>query len=316
MTDERQPTDCGDVRGLLQPFVDGEMTDAERIDVINHIDACVSCRTQVQHQQFVRGALRQLPSPTAPAALRSRVLAALDDAETAMAMAMESSPTTSSTATSTEFRAAGSGGRALETTKIIRFPRLRAFFRGGLVLAPAAAASVALFVYVRSSSTPSGPPAVDPSRVGAALTALPTASTPANDAAFEPLRLAARRDLPEGVEFVSSNQAEVRYRDRNFGFQVLDHQRKVESQRLSGTRHNVRGRPYHLSSDPEGRPRIEFQVHGVHHTLSFEEIPAQFADLPIDVDRPDFRTLIQLAAALEAEGARRRSLQNTAQPRR
>jgi len=71
---------CADLEKLVQPYLDGELSDDDRATLEQHTIACASCNALMQHEIALRGAIRaKLAPPRAPAALRPRVLAALDD---------------------------------------------------------------------------------------------------------------------------------------------------------------------------------------------------------------------------------------------
>ena len=55
-----------DVSQLLQPYVDGELSDDERMRVMESLESSESARMYVQTQTQVRDLLQSLPSPQAP----------------------------------------------------------------------------------------------------------------------------------------------------------------------------------------------------------------------------------------------------------
>jgi anti-sigma factor RsiW len=120
----------------LQPYIDGELTDAERAEVEAQLAADPELRAMADEQLQIRQVLRDLPRQTAPQALRARVLLALDDID------RESAP-------------------APAPVPAARFARLRAFFRGTAVMLPAGAAALALFFVARSVEPPAAPAAAE-----------------------------------------------------------------------------------------------------------------------------------------------------------
>ena len=113
-----------DLADLLQPYVDGELSDDERKQVAHYLEASPEAQARVQQQQAVRAALRSLEREIAPSQLRAAVLQGLDevDAESSNVVEMKDG-----------------AGRS----------KARAILRGALLMAPAAAAAVALFFVVR-----------------------------------------------------------------------------------------------------------------------------------------------------------------------
>lgn len=115
----------------LQPFIDGELAEAERAEVEALLARDPALRQLVEEQLRIRQVLRDLPRATAPQALRARVLLELD------AIDRESAPRPAAP----------------------RPSRLRAFFRGGALMLPAGAAAFGLFLAARTVSTPAAPAA-------------------------------------------------------------------------------------------------------------------------------------------------------------
>jgi anti-sigma factor (TIGR02949 family) len=287
MTSEQDSPDCASVSGLIQPYVDGEVSDTEREGVLAHLDGCVSCRTTVQQQQSVRSALRGLERDLAPAALRERLLAELDriDAEQA--------------------RAGGEGWLAGISG------RIGAFMRGGMLLAPAAAAAVGLFFVVRAN--------VDSEQLATQSTSLvERADTPASDApvpvgdddesakhatklepvegAFE-MQFAEESSLPSGIQLVGAGNATVRFRHDGTGF--VDQQRPAHGVRPSGKEQVFRGRPYYLSRDGDGRASVQFERGGVLHELTWDG-PTGRVGAPVQLDEADLRGLVELGDRLQS----------------
>lgn len=114
----------------IQPYIDGELAEAERAEVEAELAADPELSAMVDQQRKIRQVLRDLPRPAAPQALRARVLLdldAVDRAEAAAARAPRSSPWGA---------------------------RLRALLRGAAVMLPAGAAALVLFVVARGVERP------------------------------------------------------------------------------------------------------------------------------------------------------------------
>ena len=88
----------------------------------------------------------------------------------------------------------------------------------------------------------------------------------------------------------------VRYRDGGDGVMV-DRQRRAGVAELRGTPQVFREHEYHLGRDEQGRPRVEFQLGRVHHSLVLEGGDAQ-ASAAVTVDAPEFQRLLFVADAL------------------
>lgn len=133
----------------LQPYIDGELTDAERAEVEAQLAADPGLRALAEEQLQIRQVLRDLPRQTAPQALRARVLLALDEVDReAPAPAPVQAPAP-------------------------RLGRLRAFFRGAFVMLPAGAAALALFVAARSLERPAAPPSAAPQSLAVQIVDVP-----------------------------------------------------------------------------------------------------------------------------------------------
>lgn len=76
-------TDCRQIESLLPPYVDGEVSSADRRTVDSHLAGCAPCRASVVAQQSIRVALREAAPelrPGVPPGLRTRVAATLVEA--------------------------------------------------------------------------------------------------------------------------------------------------------------------------------------------------------------------------------------------
>ncbi|MFZ6179770.1 anti-sigma factor family protein [Nannocystis pusilla] len=114
----------------LQPFIDGELTEAERAEVEAQLARDPAMREVAEEQLRIRQLLRDLPRATAPQALRARVLLELD------AIDRETAP-----------KPAAAPQRS----------RWRNFLRGGALMLPAGAAAFGLFLVARTLPGPAAP---------------------------------------------------------------------------------------------------------------------------------------------------------------
>src|SRR5690606_19636965 len=253
----------------------------------------------VREQQQVRAALRSLPREAAPAALRERVLADLDRLDA-------------------ERRAAEQRGWLAPVVG-----RIKAFGRGAMLMVPAAAAALLLFVVANNAGW-IGAASVSGSHVDGGIASSfdvrPRHAEPAvaKQVAQSPehaglptgeldelgfaVQIAPPRSLPAGVALVSddpgaaSSWAVVRYRDDG-GAVIVDRQRPVGKIEVLGTRQMFRDHDYSLGHDQQGRPRVELQVGRVHHSLVREGDDAQ-GSAAATVDAPEFQRLLIVADAL------------------
>jgi hypothetical protein len=113
----------------LQPFIDGELAEAERAEVEARLARDPALRQQVEEQLQIRQLLRDLPRATAPQALRARVLLELDAIDRESASRSVAAP---------------------------RPSRWRSFLRGGALMLPAGAAAFGLFLVARNLPGPAG----------------------------------------------------------------------------------------------------------------------------------------------------------------
>ena len=76
---------CDDVQRSVHPYLDGELIENDVVAFDAHVDGCTGCRRLVDDEARFKTTLRAhlRPAPAAPAELRARVLAGLDQADTA-----------------------------------------------------------------------------------------------------------------------------------------------------------------------------------------------------------------------------------------
>lgn len=247
----RTPSPSESLIGLLQPYVDGHLDDEARAAVDARLAAEPELRAMIDEQLAARQALRELPCDPAPSGLRARLLLELD-------------------AVDREEASAPPAPRPLAPR---RSPRLAAFARGGLVMAPAAVAAAVLFAVVRlgTPSTPTAaaePTAPAEGPVAARLEA-PTAQG-------APLVLGADTSRPvDGVrlvglgdlESIGESAAPAAFEYTVDGGRVLGLQRPAGAVLPPGTRQVYRGQVYTVARDRSGRVVIFFSDRGVDHFL-------------------------------------------------
>lgn len=308
------------LHSYLQLYVDHELAPEDEERVAALLEESADARAIVREQQEVKALIAGLPRPVAPAHLQGRVLAALDEVD-AGAGASEAGPT-HGPAAEAEARPRRAGGR------------FAAFARGGLIMAPAAAAALALFVVVRGG--PVGLSEAPGSNVAANLAAAErlerSATTePADDTTVAdapapapapgaertalvdidrlaqfPIQVAGASRLPGDIALVSAANAEptratVSYVNRRTGARFVDEQRPANEGMSSGRRVEIDGRSYHLARDRYGRAVLQFEHGGVHHTLRQVRARSRRGALrvvPVGLDHPDFRQLHELAEAV------------------
>lgn len=240
----------------LQPYIDGELDPEARAAVEAELAEDPDLQDMVREQIEVREAIRGLDRPSAPSPLRARLLLELDaiDREEAEAAVEEAPP---------------------PPIPLAR-RRWRDLLRGGLVMAPAAAAAIALFAITRLS-TPT-PEAAEAS------------STPAQASVLEDMSLdsiqpklvgAGDPGAVAGVSLVSLGDLdpageaplrELREHQLAPGVRILE-LRESTRRPLPGARHRFHGREYLIGRDRSGRALVAFEDAGVTHVLVRAEAP-------------------------------------------
>lgn len=287
--------DHAETVGLLQPFVDGELSDDERVLVASRIAENPEYQAIVREQQQVRALLRSLPRELAPAGLRERVLADLD-------------------AVDEERRAAEQRGWLAPV-----LGRIKAFGRGAMLMVPAAAAAVVLFMVANNAGWIEGASVPGAHVDGGMVNSLsPTHAKQEqevaqvderglpNGAELDELgfavQIAPSGALPPDVALVSdgpssvSSSAVVRYQ-LGGGAVMVDNQRRAGVVDPVGTRQVFREHEYHLGFDDQGRPRVQFLVGRVHHNLVLEGGNAHVG-ADVNAEAPEFQSLLFVADAL------------------
>ncbi len=76
---------CDDVERMVHPYLDGELIENDVVTFDSHVGGCAACRRLLDDELRFKATLRAhlRPAPTAPAELRERVLAGLDQADSA-----------------------------------------------------------------------------------------------------------------------------------------------------------------------------------------------------------------------------------------
>lgn len=303
MNIETSDLDHAELVGLLQPYVDDELTPDERERVAAQIADNPEYQAIVSEQQEVRQLLRGLELEAAPPGLRERVRGGLDGVDA-------------------EREAADERGVLAPIVG-----RIRSFGRGTMLMAPAAAAAIALFFGVRAGMFDNLDGQVDGVHVDGGMAnslklrgkherAGAQAETEAQPAIAEPegedsslaelegrsfpVQFASPGQLPEGIAVVSDgargDSVSVEY-ERGGRVVVVDHQRRAGTSAPVGTRQTYRGEEFYLGRDTRGRARVEFELRGVHHSLVLADDPGA-SSAAVDVGDPDFARLLEIGAAL------------------
>jgi anti-sigma factor (TIGR02949 family) len=65
--------DCADCEQLLQPYLDRELNDAERVEAEQHLEACSYCARRYRFEAELRRFVRTAATEPMPADLRARL---------------------------------------------------------------------------------------------------------------------------------------------------------------------------------------------------------------------------------------------------
>lgn len=311
MTLEDIRRECSDTARLLQPYIDGELGGDEADHVAKHLETCHPCRAAVQEQAWVRATLQGLERRPAPQALRAKILLGLDgvDQENATAAA----------------EPARGSGRGL-------WQRLRDMGRGGLIMIPAGAAALALFVMARQGVLP-GDPVLDEPVVAAGLsggTQGGAATTPEIDVSrlvsdLQPqvgfpvqvarpalntrtgVQLVGARLAPRDTANAARQGVQVDYavnRDER-RVRVVDHQAMASGKPVPGVEVRKGDISYRMTRDAAGRPWVRFERAAVAHRIGFEGASPWAGGVSRGqaprADAPDFAVLLHVAHLLASQ---------------
>lgn len=259
-------SECADTAALLQPYVDGELASAEQERVAEHLEGCRPCRSAVSEQQWVRATLRAVKQEVAPASLRSRILAELDDVDREAIVVAPPRPSLWSRI-----------GSALADAG-----------RGAMIMVPAGAVAVGLFFVAREGFTPahSMPDGLGSalSRVGADAAATSPAA-PRPGASLPPITVTGlgadklgdlqlvRADLPGSTHAPHVAGARLRYEIVRDGLPTGQHvidQQAPAGLSPTGTPVEFRGRQFLLDRTSGDEPAVHFELAGVSHMFVLE----------------------------------------------
>jgi anti-sigma factor (TIGR02949 family) len=67
--------DCDDCEKFLQPYLDRELNEAERIEAEEHLDLCSYCRTRYRFEAELRMFVRRAATEPMPPELKARLAA-------------------------------------------------------------------------------------------------------------------------------------------------------------------------------------------------------------------------------------------------
>jgi len=277
-------SECTDVATLLQPFIDRELGDEEHERVAGHLDTCHACRIAVSEQLWVRSTVRTLERSTAPASLRERIFADLDEVD----------------------------GHAIAPLRWARFrSALRGLARGSVVMLPATAVAAALFV-VAMGEVPSTT-ALGTSLAISGETQSAPEPPPGWSSALAEMQpeVAPLRAGPEGSHLVQLVGARLDEPSARLMFRVLHdgnpagprivaRQRPAGDPPPRGTPITFRGQRYLLCFAEDGAPFLHFEHGGMAHSVRLESSGAARSPRPADASE-DLALLLDVAAHLSGE---------------
>lgn len=268
-------SECSDTAALLQPYVDGELAAPDEERVAEHVTACRACRAAVDEQLWVRATLRAVEREQAPAALRGRILAALD--------AVEAEQADDSLASAALPRVPARRSASRPSLWSRAWSSFNDVARGALVMVPAGAVALGLFFVARDGMVPVSRM---PQQIGAGLLAsehaMP-ATTPANRTrpgeSLPPALGTGRGQLQlvgaqVGDESPRDSGARLRYeilRDgRRTGRHVVDHQLPLGTPAPAGHPVELFGHLVVMDHTAVGEPSIHFESAGMVHRFVLE----------------------------------------------
>lgn len=285
-----------DLSSLLRNIDERDLSEPDILAFLEQTNESEEYTEFIQEQQRVRALLSQVPTPKTPPNLLKRVQLALDEEDRQQAASQTATPAVS-------WR-----------------QRLWAMMRGGMVMAPAAAAAGILWVSLRPD--PVQPPVA--STEATSQTTSQTTSRTTEQIAPRPAspdRLAAEnramlnadalppsvpppilnaRSLPQDIEFVSAKPDVVRYRNARRNFQLIDRRQPVSAPRPSRAQlYQENGQSYILSRNAQGHAHLDFALG--HHTHRLTLVPEQASAQPgaISAQHPHFVEMLRFARALQ-----------------
>lgn len=306
-------SECTEVAGLLQPYVDGELSDHEQEPVADHLERCSGCRAAVTEQTWVRTTLHAVQREAAPQSLHTRLALRLDEVDREWAA---------------EAQASAPPGLAARV-----WARLRDLGRGGLIMVPAGAVAVGLFYVVQQGAVPQSDGAASAGYgLGSAILPGAEAGIPHTEAAATPspsatdddlfsaiavlqpqvdfqVQVPSRSDASKGVQLVGATLdrhgdeapgARLRYQLPG-GRHLVDRQLPADALTPRGTQHERSGQSFYLHRTDAGQAMVFVTINGVGHVLVLEGgtgAPGEDGDGTDTPERPDYKMLLKFAAQL------------------
>jgi hypothetical protein len=266
-----------EVSQFLQPYVDGELSDDERMRVTESLESSDSARSYVRTQTEVRDLLRSLSRLEAPNELHARIRGALDEADEA------------------------------QRDNVAHLSSWRKRIASvSITLLPAAAAAALMFVYVRGEPS-------DTSELGASarqVVAIPNLEPPS--APPLPLTRTAVRPanlhLPDGVQLVSSNPLQLGTGDPGESLELVDSSdgqhfllriRPGDGRTSTGNEIVVSGRRFRRVKTTRHEEAVEFSHGGRIVTISVVQNPSKATAPSTSEADAAFRRLLGIAQSLE-----------------
>lgn len=283
-----------DLSNLLRNIDERDLSEPDILAFLEQTNESEEYTEFIQEQQRVRALLSQVPAPKTPPNLLKRVQLALDEEDRQQALAASPS----------------------EAPAVSWRQRLWAMMRGGMVMAPAAAAAGLLWVSLRPD--PAQPPVAASENItkttsGTSEQISPVAAPPERLAAENPATLNAdalppsvpppilnARSLPQDIEFVSAKPDVVRYRNARRNFQLIDRRQPVSAPRPSRAQlYQEGGQSFILSRNAQGHAHLDFRLG--HHTHRLTLVPEQASAQPgaISAQHPHFVEMLRFARALQ-----------------
>ena len=73
--------ECRTIKGLLSPYLDGELTGDQTRRCAEHLAECADCRRELERLEFARSVLQAMPRPEAPPHLAALIKSSLADSQ-------------------------------------------------------------------------------------------------------------------------------------------------------------------------------------------------------------------------------------------